>query len=75
MGRSVQERRGREEVTTHHISRAQWAQIESRVRRVQFEFNPKWKCLIDGKAWKQCTEHCVEDQEAIIAATRERIST
>lgn len=52
---------------THH-SRAQWAQIESRVRRVDFTFDPSWKCLIDGKDWsRQGCEHTADDQDAIIA--------
>lgn len=59
-------------MTTQHISRAQWAQIESRVRRVQFEFNPKWKCLIDGKAWAQCREHNLTDQHEIIEKVKTR---
>lgn len=57
------------------FSRAQWAQIESRVRQVKFIFDPKWKCLIDGTVWKrnQC-DHTAEDQHAIIEQVKERTS-
>ncbi len=60
-------------VSTKKISRAQWSQIESRVRQVDFTFDPKWKCLIDGKPYKLCMEHIEEDQDDIIAAVKERI--
>ena len=58
---------------TKKISRAQWAQIEKRVRQVGFEFDPKWKCLIDGLDFRRCDEHFPEDQEAIIAQVKERV--
>ena len=71
MGCSVQ--RGREAVTGH-ISRAQWAQIESRVRKVDFTFDPSWKCLIDGKDWSRSScEHDADDQDEIIDAVRARL--
>lgn len=60
-------------MTTQHLSRAQWAQIESRVRHSDFTFDPKWKCLIDGKAYRKCTEHGHQDQLDIIVAVNERV--
>lgn len=57
---------------TNKISRAQWEQIRSRVERVNFKFDPKWKCLLDGKAFKACWDHTVEDNERIIDAVKER---
>jgi len=59
---------------TDHISRAEWAQIESRVRKAQFAFDPAWKCLIDGKAYRQCDAHDEIDQDEIIAKVRERLN-
>lgn len=58
---------------TKNISRAQWAQIEKRVRQVDFEFDPSWKCLIDGLPFSRCDEHFEEDQDAIIAQVQGRI--
>ena len=58
---------------TKKISRAQWAQIESRVRQVNFEFDPAWKCLIDGLPFKRCDEHFEEDQDDIIAQVKVRV--
>lgn len=56
-----------------HISRAEWAQIEKRVRQVDFTFDPSWKCLIDGKAWsRNSCEHTADDQDEIIRAVSER---
>jgi hypothetical protein len=60
-------------VSTKKISRAQWAQIESRVKQVGFVFDPKWKCLIDGLPYKRCDEHIEEDQDEIIAQVKERV--
>lgn len=57
---------------TQKISRSQWAQIRSRVEQVQFSFDPKWKCLIDGLAWKRCEQHTLDDQDAIIKEVRAR---
>lgn len=72
MGRPVP-REGR--AVTGHISRAQWAQIESRVRKVEFTFDPSWKCLIDGKDWSRSScEHDSDDQDEIIEAVRKRVS-
>lgn len=52
---------------TGNISRAQWAQIEKRVRQVDFTFDPSWKCLIDGKPWKRSAcAHNADDQDDII---------
>lgn len=59
---------------TKNISRAQWAQIEKRVRQVDFTFDPSWKCLIDGKDWSRSScEHNADDQDAIIAQVQERL--
>ena len=60
-------------MTTQHISRAQWAQIEARVRKAGFEFDPKWKCLIDGLAYDKCLEHDEADQTAIIESVKTRL--
>ncbi len=60
-------------MTPKKISRAQWAQIESRVQKAEFSFDPRWKCLIDGKAYKACTEHGVQDQHDIIAQVKARV--
>jgi hypothetical protein len=55
-------------------SRAQWAQIESRVRQVEFTFDPTWKCLIDGKPWKRnACAHTADDQDGIIEAVTARL--
>lgn len=59
---------------TRKISRAQWDQIRSRVEQVGYKFDPKWKCLIDGLAWRRCDEHTEDDQTAIIAEVRARFS-
>jgi hypothetical protein len=60
---------------TDHISRAQWAQIEARVRKVDFAFDPAWKCLIDGKPWKRnACDHTADDQDDIIQRVSERVS-
>lgn len=57
-----------------HISRAQWAQIEKRVRQVDFVFDPDWKCLIDGKDWSRYgCEHTADDQDAIIEQVSARL--
>lgn len=60
-------------MSTKKISRAQWAQIEKRVKQVQFTFDPKWKCLIDGLDFKRCDEHFPEDQDEIISKVKERL--
>ena len=60
-------------VGTKHISRQQWAQIESRVRRGDFTFDPNWKCLIDGTLYSRCFEHDDEDQNSIIKAVKARL--
>ena len=60
-------------MSTKKISRSQWAQIEKRVRQVKFQFDPTWKCLIDGLEFARCMEHFEEDQDAIIAQVKERI--
>lgn len=60
-------------MTTKKISRAQWAQIESRVRQAEFSFDPAWKCLIDGVKYRLCDEHGPEDQAEIIEQVKERI--
>lgn len=60
-------------MSTKKISRAQWAQIESRVRQVNFVFDPKWKCLIDGKPFSRCDDHYEEDQADIIAEVQRRV--
>ncbi len=61
-------------MSTQHISRAQWAQIEKRVRKVDFTFDPSWKCLIDGKDWgRSSCEHDSQDQEDIIMAVNVRL--
>lgn len=62
------------ELTTQHISRSQWAQIEARVRRVGFEFDPGWKCLIDGLGYGKCLEHDEADQADIIQQVRARLN-
>lgn len=61
-------------MTTQHISRAQWAQIEKRVRQVEFTFDPSWRCLIDGKPWSRFgCEHNADDQDAIISQVASRL--
>lgn len=61
-------------MTTKHISRAQWAQIESRVKQAEFKFDPKWKCLIDGNVWKRTRcDHNVDDQHDIIEQVKDRL--
>jgi hypothetical protein len=60
-------------LSTKKISRAQWSQIESRVKQVGFVFDPSWKCLIDGLAWKRCDEHFEDEQDEIIAQVKERL--
>lgn len=57
---------------TQKISRAQWMQIRSRVEQVKYVFDPKWKCLIDGLAWRRCEEHTLDDQDDIIEAIKAR---
>lgn len=59
---------------TKKISRAQWAQIESRVKQAGFAFDPKWKCLIDGTAWKRTNcDHVAQDQHDIIEQVKVRL--
>lgn len=58
---------------TRKISRSQWDQIEKRVRQVDFQFDPDWKCLLDGIAWNRCYEHTEDDQEFVISEVRKRI--
>lgn len=55
------------------ISRADWAQIESRVKQANFVFDPDWKCLIDGKKYWHCLDHVPEDQHDIIEAVKQRV--
>lgn len=56
-----------------HYSRAQWAQIRSRVEQVDFVFDPSWKCLIDGKNWRRAEcGHTTADQDAIIEEVQTR---
>jgi hypothetical protein len=60
-------------MSTHHISRAQWAQIEKRVKQAKHAFDPKWKCLIDGTPWPRAAcAHTEADQHDIIAKVKER---
>lgn len=59
---------------TKKISRAQWDQITKRVKQVNFEFDPSWKCLIDGKPFRQCDDHFEEDQDEIIAEVKRRVA-
>lgn len=61
-------------MTTQHTSRAQWAQIEARVKQAKFRFDPKWKCLIDGLAYSKCREHDEVDQEEIIEIVKQRLA-
>lgn len=50
------------------ISRAQWAQIQSRAQKTGNVFDPKWKCLIDGSSWTHGNcGHTVDDQHDILA--------
>lgn len=47
-------------------SRTQLAQIGKRARLVGFQFDPKWKCLVCGTAFKRCYAHSEADNlEAI----------
>lgn len=62
-------------MATKNISRAQWAQITKRVRQVDFTFDPKWKCLVDGISYDRCPEHVEEDQFEIIAEVKKRLAT
>lgn len=62
-------------MTTQHLSRAQWAQIEKRVKQANFAFDPKWKCLIDGAPWSRTKcDHIVSDQHDIIEQVKVRLS-
>lgn len=61
-------------VGTKHISRQQWDQIESRVKKSNFTFDPKWKCLLDGLPYGKCYDHNDADQEEIIQAVQKRIN-
>lgn len=56
---------------TNKISRSQWDQISKRVHSASYQFDPKWKCLIDGKKYTLC-EHSEDDQHAIIAEVIKR---
>ena len=59
---------------TGHISRSQWAQIEKRVRQVEFTFDPGWKCLIDGTDWARSScAHNADDQDDIIEQVQKRL--
>ncbi len=61
-------------MTTKHTSRAQWDQIESRVKQADFFFDPKWKCLIDGQNWRRSRcGHNVADQHDIIEQVKDRL--
>ena len=60
-------------MTTQHISRAQWSQIAKRVRLADGKFDPKWKCLIDGKRYRDCMDHNEQDQHDIIEAVQSRV--
>ena len=55
-----------------HYSRAQWAQIKSRVAKVQGVFDPGWLCIICGKKFRVCTEHDVSDNIEVIALAKAR---
>lgn len=55
------------------ISRAQWSQIESRIKKVNGVFDPKWKCLIDGADWRRGScAHTADDQHDIIEQVKAR---
>jgi hypothetical protein len=44
------------------------------VRKVDFTFDPSWKCLIDGKDWsRSACDHSADDQDDIISRVRSRI--
>lgn len=61
-------------MSTKHISRAQWDQIEKRVKQSEFAFDPNWKCLIDGTPWARSRcDHVVDDQHAIIEQVKDRL--
>jgi len=58
---------------TNKISRSQWGQIHSRVHSASYTFDPKWKCLIDGKKFmSDDCPHTAEDQQEIIAEVIKR---
>ena len=57
---------------TNKISRSQWNQIVKRGRQVNFKFDPRWKCIIDGLAFNRCIEHSVEDNELVLAEAKTR---
>lgn len=48
-----------------HYSRGHWSQIISRARQTEFKFDPKWKCLICGTAFKRC-EHSAEENKEVL---------
>lgn len=57
---------------TNKISRSQWNQIIKRARRVNFKFDPRWKCIIDGLSFNRCFEHSVEDNELVLTEAKTR---
>lgn len=56
------------------ISRSQWDQIHKRVKLADFQFDPDWKCLIDGKRYRECLDHDEIDQAEAIQGVKDRYS-
>lgn len=55
------------------FSRAEWTQIEKRVKQAQFKFDAKWKCFVCGHKFRVCL-HTVEDNHGILAEVRTRLA-
>lgn len=56
-------------------SRTQLAQITKRARLAGFQFDPKWKCLVCGTAFKRCYDHSEAENVTALKIVQENLQT